>query len=177
MYVYDPPRAFESAIFSATLLHEDGGTPVVSAFGEIDLSTFHDLDILIMKAVSESVDGGGVVVDLRGVDFMDATGLRALINGRDILRNAPGGSLAVVCEGKIRRLFEIAGLTEDFELYQDLDSAVGGSSELRVGAYLAPTAGSEAIFEDSQRYSASSKRQMQPLFPSWSGKGSTSPPR
>ena len=124
MHVQDAPRSYESAIFSATLLYEDGGTPVVSAFGEIDLSTFHDLDVLLMKAISEAGNGRCVVVDLRGVEFMDLAGLRVLINGRNVLQSVPGGSLAVVCEGQVRHLFDIAGLTEDFELYPDLGSAV-----------------------------------------------------
>lgn len=134
MHVRDLPGLYGSARLSATLLQEDGGTPVVSAFGEVDLATFHDLDVLLMQAISIAGQSGyarHVVVDLRGVEFMDITGLRVLINGRNILSSASGGSLAVVCGERIGRLFEIAGLTEDFELYPNLGFAL---AEYPVGA-------------------------------------------
>lgn len=112
--------------FTATLLQEEGGTPVVSVFGEVDLCNAHDLDILMLKAMAESGESASVIVDLGGVEFMDLTGLRILISARSVLENSPGGSLAVVCGGRVMRLLEITGLTEDFEIYPDLGSAVAG---------------------------------------------------
>lgn len=114
--------------FTATLLHEEGGTPIVSVFGEVDLCNAHDLDILMLKAVAEAGEGGTVIVDLGGVEFMDLTGLRVLISGRSVLEDSPGGSLAVVCGTQVARLFEVTdGVTESFDLYPDLDSAVAGA--------------------------------------------------
>lgn len=111
----------------ATLVQEEGGTQIVSVFGEVDLSNAHDLDILMLKAVAEAGDGGSVIVDLGGVEFMDLSGLKVLMSGRNILEDSSSGTFAVACQGQVRHLFEItAALTESFELYPDLGSAVAG---------------------------------------------------
>lgn len=60
--------------FAATLVQEEGGTPILSVFGEIDLNTVHDLIILMLKAVAEAGEGGSVIVDLSGVEFMGLSG-------------------------------------------------------------------------------------------------------
>lgn len=113
--------------FAATLMREEGGTPILSVFGEVDLNTVHDLDILMMKAVAEAGEGGSVIVDLSGVEFMDLSGLNVLISGRSILENSPGGSLNVICGVRVARLFEVTeGLMESFDLYPDVVSAVAG---------------------------------------------------
>lgn len=124
MCSYDP--ATGRPCFTATLLREEGGTPVVSVFGEVDLCNAHDLDIMMLKAIAESGKSASVIVDLGGVEFMDLTGLRILISARSVLENSPGGSLAVVCNGRVMRLLEVTGLMEDFEVYPDLGSAVAG---------------------------------------------------
>lgn len=102
--------------------------PIVSAFGEIDLSSARELDALLAQAVWQAEAAGGVVVDLGGVEFMDVVGLGVLIKSRVALRETSGGSLAVVCEGHVSRLFEAAGLSESFDLYPDLRAAVEGCS-------------------------------------------------
>lgn len=123
---------------TAILLQEEGGTPIVSAFGEIDLHTVQELDTLMLRAISESggggsviVDlGGSVIVDLGGTEFMDCSGLSVLIRGQSVLDDS-GGALAVVCGERIGRVFEAAGLVEDFRLYEDLGSAVERCRGLR----------------------------------------------
>lgn len=133
MCPYDPDTSlsgfsrFAVPGFAATLMQEEGGTPILSVFGEIDLYTVHDVDLLMLAAVAEAGEGGSVIVDLSGVDFMDLSGLKVLIAGRGILEDSPGGTLVVVCRGQVRRLFEItAGLMKSFELYPDPGSAVAG---------------------------------------------------
>ncbi|MDN5696993.1 MAG: STAS domain-containing protein [Rubrobacter sp.] len=124
MYSCDPATGRPG--FTATLLQGKGGTPIVSVFGEVDLCNADDLDILMLKAIAESGKSAYMIVDLGGVEFMDLTGLRILISARSVLENSPGGSLAVVGSEPVMRLLEVTGITEDFELYPDLVSAVAG---------------------------------------------------
>jgi anti-anti-sigma factor len=101
------------------------GVPVVSVFGEIDLSSAPKLDALITRAITQAGDTGCVVVDLGGVEFMDIVGLGSLIRGRaKLLKEIPEGMFVVVCGGQVRRLVEVAELTEVFVVYPDLHSAV-----------------------------------------------------
>lgn len=118
--------------FTATLLRESRGVPIVSIFGEIDLSSAPKLDALITKAVTQAGDTGCVVVDLGGVEFMDIVGLGTLIRGREeLLKEVPEGLFIVVCGGQVRRLMEVAELTEVFVLYPDLHTAMEECLKLR----------------------------------------------
>lgn len=104
----------------------------MSIFGEIDLSSAPKLDALITKAVTQAGDTGCVVVDLGGVEFMDIVGLGTLIRGREeLLKEVPEGLFIVVCGGQVRRLMEVAELTEVFVLYPDLHTAMEECLKLR----------------------------------------------
>lgn len=106
--------AFVLPEFTATLLQEEGGTPVVSVFGEVDLCSAHELDVMMLKAIAESGKASSVIVDLGGVAFMDIAGFKILLRAQRVLESSPGGSLNVICSGEIRRLVEITGLIESF---------------------------------------------------------------
>jgi anti-anti-sigma factor len=51
------------------------GTPVVTAVGEIDMSNADRFRDVLGQAAG---DGGRLVVDLTGVEYLDSAGLRAL---------------------------------------------------------------------------------------------------
>jgi anti-sigma B factor antagonist len=71
------------------------------------------------------VCGGGacVVVDLSGVSFIDSTGLGVLIGG--LKRAREKGSLSLVCpHSRVRRVFEITGLTQVFTFFDAQEEAV-----------------------------------------------------
>lgn len=127
---YQPPR------FSAMLIQEDGGCQIVSAFGEVDLSTAGELEELVNRAVSRAVgsarstkttkdqEPGLVVVDLAGITFMDVVGLGVLVRASRELEDTVGRRLSVVCAEQLERLFELAGVTKAVDVHPDLVSAV-----------------------------------------------------
>ena len=53
------------------------GTPVVRLLGELDMASADELDAAIRSV--EKPDVPRIVVDLRGLEFMDSSGLRAVI--------------------------------------------------------------------------------------------------
>ena len=84
------------------------GYTVVSPQGEIDFATGPQLK----NALTELLVAGEVnlVVDLLGVDFIESTGLGALIGGRR-RAHALKGSLVLVCtEDQMLKVFRITGL-------------------------------------------------------------------
>lgn len=127
---HEPPR------FSAMLIQEDGGCQIVSAFGEVDLSTAGELEELVNRAVSRAVGSAGstkttkdqepglVVVDLAGITFMDVVGLGVLVRASRELEDTAGRRLSVVCAERVERLFELAGVTKAVDVHPDLVSAV-----------------------------------------------------
>lgn len=75
--------------------------------GELDLASVEELE----RAVAELIqaESGRIVVDLRGIDFIDSTGLSVLISLRnDAKRN--GRALTLVPPASAaRRIFQITG--------------------------------------------------------------------
>jgi anti-sigma B factor antagonist len=101
----------------------EGGPSVVSVVGELDLATspllVAELDQLRARA------GGFVVVDLSACEFIDSSGINALVREHSELE-ANGGRLVVVCDDpNILKVFEIAGLDQVIEVLPNLE-AVGG---------------------------------------------------
>jgi anti-sigma B factor antagonist len=104
-------------------LRRIGDASVVSAHGDIDLSTLTKA----AAALEAAREGAGVVLlDLREVSFMDTSGLRLVIEEQ--LRAAAGGYRFAVVRGppRVRRLFEIAGFASDDELFVDSPTLLDG---------------------------------------------------
>jgi anti-sigma B factor antagonist len=66
-----------------------------------------------------------VVVDLRGVEFMDSTGLGVLVGALKRLREQEG-DLALVCtEGPVLKILTLTGLDRVFPIHRDVAEATG----------------------------------------------------
>jgi anti-sigma B factor antagonist len=106
------------------LLNDSRPTPftcdVAGTDGLVSLRLGGELDIATVRVVEqrlrEALDGGGrrLVVDLRGLEFMDSTGLTLLMRWA-IGSQRDGYELALVRgEDRIQRLFELTGLSAHF---------------------------------------------------------------
>ncbi len=65
-----------------------------------------------------------LIVDLTKVDFLDSTGLGALIGGQRRAREFDGEVRLVAKEGQILSLLRITGLLKVFSVYPTLDEAL-----------------------------------------------------
>jgi anti-sigma B factor antagonist len=95
---------------------DDGRRTVLTARGEIDLATVDRLRDAIERATESAA--AEVWVDLSDVDFMDSTGLSALVVGH---RALPGRFVVICPEGAPRRALEICGLHEVLRIYHAVD--------------------------------------------------------
>lgn len=97
--------------FSCEVGHEDGIARVRPA-GELDIST---VPVLEEQLKQMHADGfRHVVVDLRGLDFMDSTGLTLLARW-SVGADRDGYTFAIVPGGeRVQRLFALTGLDEVF---------------------------------------------------------------
>ena len=101
-----------------------GAAIVVAPEGDVDLETADALRDELQLALSRA---GHVIVDLRGVTFMDSSGLRLLV---EITREADrvAGELSVVRGPRaVQRLFEVSGLLGRLRLIDDPAEAEGGA--------------------------------------------------
>jgi anti-sigma B factor antagonist len=90
--------------------------PLVSVFGEVDLSNCSEL--------RETLDGLGTpatsVVDMSGVDFMDSTGLGVLARYRKNVREVGGTVYLVIPQRFLRHIFTISRLDREFTIVENL---------------------------------------------------------
>jgi anti-anti-sigma factor len=100
-----------------------GDAAVVRARGDIDLSTLSKA----AAALDDARDGARTLfLDLREVGFMDTSGLRLVIEEQQ--RAVSSGYRFAVVRGprSVQRLFEIAGLAGDDELFVDPPTLLSG---------------------------------------------------
>lgn len=102
------------------------GAAVLRVTGEIDVATAPRLREQVVALVGEGETR--IVVDLEGVDFIDSTGLGALVGALKRIRTH-GGELAIVCtQSRLLKVFEITGLVRVFELHDTVNAAVAAGS-------------------------------------------------
>ena len=99
-----------------------GDAVVVRLTGELDLYNAHEVrNALVEEAAG---DPERVVVDFSGVEFIDSTALRVLIEARTKLANRRAFLLAAPAV-ETRRALEISGLDRHFGLPDSVDDALG----------------------------------------------------
>lgn len=98
------------------------GAPVVTLSGEIDVLTAAGLRVALARAVS--VDGAGVLLDMRGVTFIDSTGIRTLLEAARDAESRAGGLSLLISDGPVSRVFDLMGLREWIDV-RDAESLPG----------------------------------------------------
>lgn len=94
----------------------DGDVALIELSGEFDLAGVQKFEAELTKL--EAGSPGVVVVDLTGLDFMDSSGLRALVLADQRAQKA-GRRLAIVPGPPgVKRVFEITQLDERLDLVE-----------------------------------------------------------
>ncbi len=93
-----------------TVRREGDQTPVLAVRGELDVSTVHEFDRRLTELVATKPRG--LIVDLGGSAFIDASACRVLLRAACRL-GGHGGRLVVVNRDlEIARIFDVMGLDE-----------------------------------------------------------------
>lgn len=109
---------------------EEGGWSVLTLTGELDLAAAPAVRSRVVALTS----GGSsrLVIDLRGVDFLDSAGLGVLVGARKRVRQideAAGEVRLVATEPQVLRVLALAGLDRVMDVFDDraaaLDLAAG----------------------------------------------------
>lgn len=98
-----------------------GDWAVLSVTGEIDVATAPQLREELVELVADGRNR--IVVDLSGVDFLDSTGLGVLVGGLKRVRTHDGELSLACAQPRVRRVFEITGLTQVFPIHETVDAA------------------------------------------------------
>ncbi len=101
------------------------GANVVSVTGELDLSTHEALG---ERLVGMAEKGEPVIVDLSDCEFIDSSGIRALLMGLKA-SGTDGGGFAIAAPGpQVRRILEMTGLDREVEVHDSVDAALAAGS-------------------------------------------------
>lgn len=117
----------EDAILDLSLETRTHGTwAVVDVGGELDLYTAPSFRESVLEAAGDT-DPPKVIVDFRGLGFIDSSGLGAIVACLKHLRER-GGDLALAApEGSgLRRLLDLTGLDRVLTLYVSTDEIPEG---------------------------------------------------
>ncbi|MGH9282370.1 MAG: STAS domain-containing protein, partial [Acidimicrobiales bacterium] len=100
---------------------ERDGCAILAVSGEVDLATAPRLREALASVVA---DGHlNVVVDLSEIEFLDSTGLGALVTGLKRVR-ARGGDMKVVCTSpRVCKVFEITSIDKVVPVCASVDEA------------------------------------------------------
>lgn len=113
----EPEAAVEFSIDAEQL---DGGA-VVRVTGELDLSTH---ERLADELTSIAAGGDAIVVDLGGCDFIDSSGIRALLIGRQAAEDN-GGTLALAAaKPQVMRILDVTGVASALPIHASAEEAL-----------------------------------------------------
>ena len=124
-HVVNSPHAGSAAHqpvdFTIDVTRQDG-CGVVTVAGEVDVHTSSRLrDVLFDPSLSS---GPMVVVDLRGVTFIDSTGIGTLVAARR-WASSRSSTLVLACTaGPVLRVLELVSLNRVFEIHDSVDAAL-----------------------------------------------------
>lgn len=105
------------------------GVGVLTITGQIDAFSAPEVEKTLNALIS--AQNGKVVVDLSAVDYVSSAGLRVLLAGLKSARAIPGhaGDVRMVgLQPQVKEVFDIAGFTPLFKIYEDVTTAVDSFS-------------------------------------------------
>lgn len=110
-----------SMTFVAATEWLEGGVPVVSVTGELDLATAPVLEEALLGL--SDTEEGAVIVDLARCSFIDLRGLRVLLAARERHERTDRPLALVVGNPTLLRIFKITRVADRFEIYPTLAAA------------------------------------------------------
>ena len=114
---------------SVDLKVEDGGELLIFKLrGSLDLATSPHVRASLMEASEKG--NRNLIVDLSQLEFLDSTGLGALIGAHRRATERGGQMRLIVSEGPIARLLNITGLIRVFAVYHTLEDARNNQSRV-----------------------------------------------
>ncbi len=99
----------------------DGRAAVIALGGELDLAGAGELSRALAELEGEAV----VVVDLRGLEFMDSSGLRAIATASQRAQDAGRRFALIPGAAQVMRVFDITRMRERLEFVADAGEVTG----------------------------------------------------
>ena len=96
---------------------ESGGVRLLRLTGELDMAGVDQLERLLTP--DETPEGATFVIDMRGLSFIDSSGLRALIMADERVRDEGGRFIEVRGPDRVNEILEMTGVAQRIELVDE----------------------------------------------------------
>ena len=98
-------------------IQQDRDSPRIAAAGELDLASAGDLEDRLKDL--ESGKPARIILDLRGLAFMDSTGLRTVLAAHARARDRGARLVVVRPPGEVERVLQLTRMDELLELVDE----------------------------------------------------------
>jgi anti-anti-sigma factor len=113
----------DTPVFEIASERDSDGVFIVHVRGELDISHEEELRAELNRGVAEG--DGGIVVDLTECDFIDSSGVRALLLGREAQRADGEGGLSIASGStQIVRILSVMGVDEAIPVRPTVEEAI-----------------------------------------------------
>lgn len=96
---------------------ETGGVRLLRLMGELDMAGVDQLERLLTP--DQTPEGATFVIDMRGLSFIDSSGLRALIMADERVRDEGGRFIVVRGPDRVNEILEMTGVAQRIELVDE----------------------------------------------------------
>jgi anti-sigma B factor antagonist len=110
---------------------ECDGRPVVALRGELDVA---DAASVAAALTTVAVRAPEMIVDLAGLEFIDSSGLAALVLARRHARQAGGDLLLAAPQDQVLRVLAVTRLAGVFSVHASVEHAAGSAGRSRLMA-------------------------------------------
>jgi anti-sigma B factor antagonist len=165
-----------------------GGQVVVALRGQLDMAAAAGAAAALAAVAARERE---IIVDLAGLDFIDSSGVAALVRGRNLARQAGGELLLAAPRQQVLRVLTLTRLIEVFAVHATVAEAAGRPRRVPVlPPRPGPASRARAAMRSAARALAGERRQLRKRagaaeafpcprtaepFPSWTASGSPRP--
>lgn len=103
-------------------MRNEGQATVVAVTGELDLASSPELEQRLEQFYAS--DSELLVIDLRGLEFMDSTGLSVIVSAQQKVIDAGRRLIIVRGPQQVQRLLDLTGVAERLELVDTPDEVL-----------------------------------------------------
>lgn len=99
-----------------------GNVTIVSMEGKIDSSS----SVEVEKRINVLIERGSkyLIINFSSIDYISSSGLRVMLSSLKRLRKVQGDLKLSCMQPSVRQVFNMAGFTQIFELYEKEEEAV-----------------------------------------------------
>lgn len=96
--------------------------PIIELTGEVDAYTSARFREVMLEVVD--THGARIVISMAEVDYIDSSGLGALVGGLKRVSERDGKIVIVCTKPQVRKVFEITGLEKVFPIFDSEEAAI-----------------------------------------------------